>query len=600
LQNAREILNRGIAGGIHTNAIFRRLGRIEFDLGNLESAYDAFEKSLSIDPTDVICRSSLAEIARLLTGYEHGLAIMEAAIRVSPDKPVSYCAVADYCKRSENLDAIEKYLNAGLTKWPMYHSLQARLAALREAQGRYSDSIRILTKLLKTGYDTEGSLFNAMGNALSHGGRPGEASEFYKKSTNFKNEKGASNYLFNLNYLDTVDDAFLYREHKNFATIFQGTATNNSNRTIAGGKDRITLAYISGDFKRHSVAHFIEPIIKGHDKKKFRVICYSNCAQSDYYTDLIKNSADAWRNIVGVGESTLHSMIESDDVDIAIDLSGHTNLARTEAFARRLAPIQVTYIGYPCTTGLKNMDYRLVDAVTDPPGLTENWHSEKLVRLKGGFLCYSPIEAVPEVRFEPPEGRGIVFGSFNNLTKYSDTTLDMWARILKAVENSRLVIKARQFVDHGVKHHFVERFRKLGVDDERLTLIDYIPDTTSHLEVYNQVDIGLDTFPYNGTTTTFEALHMGVPVITLTGRRHASRVGASILKHISLDELICESQADYVDLAIRLAQDTQHLVEIKSTLRERLETSPLMDRNRIVSEVEKAYEQMLEEHARTK
>ena len=279
--------------------------------------------------------------------------------------------------------------------------------------------------------------------------------------------------------------------------------------------------------------------------------------------------------------------------EVLRDLSGHTGGNRLPLFARRAAPIQVTYIGYPNTTGLATMDYRLTDAWADPLGIADKLYTEELVRLDGGHLCYRPPGDSPPVG-EPPVLRSghITFGSFNNLAKVNPALVARWASILNGVPGSRLMLKTKPLADAGARDVVRQAFAQNGVAQDRLVLSGWTDDTAGHLAQYADVDIALDTLPYHGTTTTCEALWMGVPVVTCAGETHASRVGLSLLSAIGLDELVTCSMQDYVETAISLAHDIPRLGRLRSALRTRMATSAITDKARIARAVEDAYRAM--------
>jgi predicted O-linked N-acetylglucosamine transferase (SPINDLY family) len=273
-------------------------------------------------------------------------------------------------------------------------------------------------------------------------------------------------------------------------------------------------------------------------------------------------------------------MIAADNIDVLVDLAGHTAGHRLGIFAHRPAPVQVSYLGYPATTGLSRIQYRLTDALADPPGTTEAQHTERLVRLPASFLCYAPPagEQAPPVNEPPSLASGqVTFGSFNDASKVSDRVLALWARVLTAVPGSRLVLKNKGLADQSVRQRIRDLMRAHGVEGDRLELLAFKPDLTTHLACYQAVDIGLDTFPYNGTTTTCEALWMGVPVITLAGEAHVGRVGTSLLSGVGLGQLCADSEEAYLATVTALAGDAGRLRELRAGMRERLRRSPLLD-----------------------
>jgi predicted O-linked N-acetylglucosamine transferase (SPINDLY family) len=312
------------------------------------------------------------------------------------------------------------------------------------------------------------------------------------------------------------------------------------------------------------------------------------------------DAADHWRNISGLDDDQVFRLIQQDSIDILVDLAGHTNRNRLRLLSRKPAPVQVSYLGYPGTTGLRAMDYRLTDAQADPEGASDRFYTEKLVRLEHGFLCYEP-PAEPPIQEEMPAHRHgfVTFGSFNNLAKINDDVIHAWADILRRVPGAMLVLKARGLGDSSGRSTVLSGFRRYGISEERVECLGYMIGMDQHFDAYNRIDIALDTFPYNGTTTTCEALWMGVPVITFAGDRHVSRVGTSLLTTVGLTECIATGRDAYVDLATRRAGDLETLSGLRKGLRERMRHSPLMDATRFCRTLEGHYRKMLEKTVTT-
>jgi predicted O-linked N-acetylglucosamine transferase (SPINDLY family) len=306
------------------------------------------------------------------------------------------------------------------------------------------------------------------------------------------------------------------------------------------------------------------------------LFCYAETKQPDFITNRIRELSDHWRPTVGLTDTAVAEQVRADGIDILVDLAGHTCDNRLLVFAHKPAPIQITWLGYPNTTGMPVMDYRFTDEIADPPGPADHYHSERLIRLPRGFLCYGPPDNAPGVSDLPVrQTNRLTFGSFNNLPKLNAEVIGLWSQILQGVPNACLLLKSKQFADEQTRQRFVDLFSVQGIAAERVILLPRVSSTGGHLAVYQQVDIGLDPFPYNGTTTTCEALWMGVPVITLRGSRHSGRVGASILTRVGLSDLITDSPEQYVRLAMELAQDTDGLERLRATLRARMQASPL-------------------------
>ena len=345
---------------------------------------------------------------------------------------------------------------------------------------------------------------------------------------------------------------------------------------------QLNVGFVSPDFCAHPVSFFVEPLFRHLDRSQFKVFAYSDVSKPDKVTRSIEQQVDVFRRIVGLDAQTVAKTILDDGIDILFDLAGHTGAGRLDMFHLRPAPVQISWLGYPATTGSAGIDYRLTDRYADPAGTSEHVHTETLLRVDGGFLCYVPSDRTPEASTESPfETNGfITFGSFNNLAKLSPECIDMWSEVLGKVPESRLMLKRRELKDPWVRAFFIEQFAAHGIDEKRLQFKTSQVKLEGHLRNYANVDIALDSFPYNGTTTTFEALWMNVPVISLGGDSHASRVGQSILRYAGLNELAATSRNDFVSKAVQLAGDSDQLARYRQTLRDTLADCSLTDQPR--------------------
>ncbi len=355
---------------------------------------------------------------------------------------------------------------------------------------------------------------------------------------------------------------------------------------------RLRIGYLSPDMRRHSVAYFLHSILKAHDPAAVEVFCYSLTSHPDDMTDALRSLTHEWRDCAALDDAALEQRIRRDRVDILVELAGHFAGHRLLMLAHRPAPVQITYLGYAHTTGLRNIQYRLVDNFTDPP--TAPAHAaEELFRLPDCFICYTPPDDAPQPA-PPPGSTGapFTFASFNEAKKTSHELVALWARVLAAVPHSRLLLKAASFENTFVRDEVTARLASHGLAPDRIEVVARIPSRAEHLAFYSRVDLALDTFPYHGTTTTCEAMWMGVPVISLIGDRHAARVGASLLHAVGLEDLAAHSPDDYVRIASELASDRPRLAAIRASLRERMRNSPLCDASGFTHNLEAAYRQM--------
>ena len=355
---------------------------------------------------------------------------------------------------------------------------------------------------------------------------------------------------------------------------------------------RLRVGYVSADFRSHAVGFFFEPLLANHDRNVVEAVCYSGVARPDATTERLRSMASQWRDIGGLSTEQVASMIRADGIDILVDLAGHTSGTRLKVFAHKPAPVQVTYLGYPTTTGLPVMDYRFTDELADPEG-EDVYYTEKLLRLPGAFLCYRPLDNCPPVSPLPAMEKGYVtFGSFNNLSKISPSVISLWVKLLQEVPGSRLFVKNPSLTDTATRERYYGLLEKQGATRDRVELQGRTATQAEHLALYSRLDIALDTFPYNGTTTTCEAIWMGVPVITLAGQRHAGRVGVSILSNAGFGEWIARTPEQYITLAAGLAADVKKLAALRANLRQRMSDSPLCDGQVFARKVETAYREI--------
>jgi predicted O-linked N-acetylglucosamine transferase (SPINDLY family) len=456
-------------------------------------------------------------------------------------------------------EALSFYQKA-LALRPDWTELNNNMGTAFQNQGKLNYAISRFKKALEIQPDYAEAM-NNLGIAYRNQGRFKAAIKCYQAALqiNPAYSEAHSNLLFCLNY----DPAAGQKD--NFAEACKwwhrhGLPKANSfvHRNISDPQRRLKIGYVSPDLRRHSVGFFFLPLMATHNHDKFEVFCYSEVKQPDEITQQIKTHADHWYSTVGRTDMAVAEKVHSDQIDILIDLAGHTANNRLLVFARKPAPIQVTWLGYPSTTGLTTIDYRVTDDLADPSEATDHLYSETLVRLPQGFLCYGP-----------PAGE-----------------------ILHQVSGSVLLLKCKQLADASTRHEYLDMFARHGIGADRVRMLARTPSFREHLAWYNEVDIGLDPFPYNGTTTTCEALWMGVPVVTLRGDRHSARVGTSILSNIGLTDLIAETEEQYAIKAIKLATNMEKLENLRSEMRDRITSSPISDAKRFADEMESVFREI--------
>jgi predicted O-linked N-acetylglucosamine transferase (SPINDLY family) len=452
------------------------------------------------------------------------------------------------------------------------------LGALLSSIGRQGEALRCFTKArqLVPG-DSEARLGYAMALGKCH--RVPEAAAEYAAvvRSNPQRLDARSFRLMALHNLAGLSPAEIFAEHVEFGRA-AGVAVPRRWPNLPVPGRRLRVGWLSPDLREHSVAYFLEPLLRHLDPAAFEVILYHDSPQEDAVSQRLRGYAAAWRNVAGRTDEMVEAAIQADQPDVLVDLAGHSGASRLRLFARRQAPVQITYLGYPDTTGVAAMDYRFVDEHTDPAPGADRWATEQLVRFAPTLWAYQPPVVAPVVSPPPCLASGrVTFGAFNNFTKVTDETLRVWARLLEAVPGSRLCLKGEGLGDPAILAPVRLRLRQAGLSDDRVEVLGRTPDTASHLALYAGIDVALDTFPYNGTTTTCEALWMGVPVVAVAGDRHCARVSESLLTAVGHPEWIAPNPDAYVALAAALARAPGQLAELRTRLRAEMQASPLLD-----------------------
>lgn len=407
-----------------------------------------------------------------------------------------------------------------------------------------------------------------------------------------------SSLAFYLNFSDTASRQEILDVHRRIGDIVRAQPTPPV--TLANTRDpsrRLKVGFIGPDFREHSVAYFLEPLLRSLDRAQFQVFGYGSLPKPDQVTQRLSALCDVYRDVYSTNHEECARRIREDGIDILIELAGLSRGTRVWTLPMRAAPVQITYCGYPNTTGLPGVDVRLVDAITDPPD-ADQWHTEKLVRLPRCFLCYQPPINAPEPTL-PAADAPFTFGSFNAVQKLSPLTIEVWSDVLRMVPWSRLLLKGKPFEEPELKTFHVERFVAQGIDPSRIELIGRTESIADHLKLYSRMHVALDTLPYNGTTTTCEALWMGVPVVTMLCEgeqdRHASRVSRSLLHAVGCAELAVDSRQAFVELCLELAANSKHVPIYRQTLRQRMQASPLCDQKSFAATFGKTLHQLWQE-----
>lgn len=568
----------------------RSLGTLMQNQGRHENAMTYYQKALSLSPKDAKTHLYIAEALSENGETESAIQSYFKAISYKKDFAVAYNKLAqllyEHDDITEAITIYETWIRLNPDDW----SFHAHLGWFYNDMGRYSEAVSLLQDAINKNQNSI-NIYNNLGCALTSQGHIQEALDAFHQALSIQPDSASvySNLLFTSQY-SSISSKDLFELHLKYSeqiehpikpTWLPHENTRNKERPLRVG-------YVSGDLWKHTVSYFFEPILKHHNKEEIETYCYNNSSIKDENTHLFMNMAAHWINCAKMSDDELAARIREDGIDILVDLSGHTARNRLPVFARKPAPVQVTWIGYAGTTGLASMDYRLTDAYMDPPGQTERYHTENLVRLPHS-APYQPPADCPDINELPALTHPhLTLASLNEPKKINQRVAHLWGRILTALPGSRLMLG--NVSDDDIRRRLIELFEQAGVSEERLILQPRVsmPD---YLALHHQIDLGLDPFPYNGGTTSMHALWMGVPVISLAGEHPVSRCGAAIMSRVGLENFITCTEEEYLQRVLEIARDLPSLSAIRHSLRARMLDTTNDDRI-IVQELEAAYRQM--------
>ncbi|MBP2228899.1 putative O-linked N-acetylglucosamine transferase (SPINDLY family) [Azospirillum agricola] len=543
-------------------------------------------------PEDAGVRSNLACTLGEQGRLAEATAALQVALALKPDAPGSWFNLGNLLKSARSPEGARAAYRRAILLDPEMGGALSNLGDLLREEGALTQAVESYLAAIRAQPDLPQPFVN-LGEALKDQGRITEAIGILQKGLERHPDMALmrSNLLLALHYSPWIPPEVIARAHAHWNERHARPLLDGARR-FANDRDpdrRLRVGYVSPDFCHHACAHFIEPLLREHDRGAVEVLCYATGRRRDDMTLRLEALADGWRSLADLDDAAAAALVERDRVDLLIDLAGHTAGGRPLLFARRPAPVQVTWLGYPDTTGMPAVDCRLTDAIADPPGETDGWHAERLVRLPRGFLAFQPPAGAGPVGETPAAANGFVtFGSFNSLAKLTPEVVRVWSALLARMPSARLLLKCHGLEDAAVRDSVRRDFARRGVRPERVELLTPVESAAGHLRAYDRLDVALDPFPYNGTTTTCEALWMGVPVVTLAGRHHVARVGASLLTRCGLDELIGRDEAGYVEAAAALAGDLARLSGLRRGMRARLEGSSLLDHRGFARSVEEA------------
>jgi len=614
------------AGGVSDVSRVLAQASAEHSAGRLKQAAALFEAALKLDPNHADALYGFALLA-LQSGQPHAAAsLAQRAVTARPDGAEAHQILGVAQRQCGRLaDAIASLERSILLK-PDYFEGRLNLGSALLDAGELDRALAHYQQALALN-PRSASAHNNLGNLYREMRRPTEAIAAYRCAleldpsharahANLANmlrdagdNQGAidgfrrslalspnqsevwSNMLLTLSGSDTLSREAIYAEHAAYGQHFARLIPSRPRSRQAHAKGRLRVGYVSSDFRKHAVATFFQPLLAAHDTARFEIFCYYNYHRGDEVTAAIRERAEHFLPVAGVPDRVLAERITRDGIDILVDLNGHSADNRLPLFLLAPAPVQVTWLGYPGTTGLGTMDYRLTDIHADPPGLTDSLHTETLWRLPATAWCYQPYAIAPPAASSAAARSGITLTCLNSPGKASPAALASWADIMNAIPGSRLRLLASPYEQR--MYELKTLFATRGIAADRIELVPRKP-LAEYLALYGNADIALDSYPYTGATTTCDALWMGVPVVTLAGDRPFTRSGASILANVGLTELIARRPEDYVRIARELADDGERLARLRAGLRERMRASRLTDARSFAHDVEEAFIEMRE------
>lgn len=578
------------------------------DRGQFAAARESLQQLVRIAPKDrnvnVLMRHALTRLGQ----HPQALYFAEQALAGAPTDPDLIALTAISMSECGKADRAIQMLDKCLTANPKHMTTRIALARLLGGHQRFVECLKVSVDGLKESpnHPVLGSIY---ASGMIQMGHADEGLMFMRRNVIASVDKATGQVVARsaaenpdvmatvcggMRYLSSDDPVDACAAHAAYGRLLERILPVDANPP--GGwpqtfepERKLRIGIFSPDLRDHAVHMFLAPIVEHLDREKFDLRFYSAGARQDAVTEWYRGQAGSPGNFHFVGALSamgIRELIMRDRVDVLLDLAGFTPGGNLPMFHLRPAPVQISYMGYLSTTGVKAMDYRIVDGVTDPEG-SEKHHTEKLLKLDPCFICYRPREDAPSVAPIPPSARSgpgggfavktITFGSFNAMMKLNTPMIKLWARVLKQVDNSKLVLKHTTFAAEDARIHLAQRFKDAGVDPARVIIEPPVQKTSDLLAEYNRIDVALDTFPFPGVTTTCDALWMGVPVVGLQGKSSWSRAGTSLLNTVGLRECIATTDDQYVTIAAHMAADVQRRTELRAGLREQMRASPLCD-----------------------
>ncbi len=571
---------------------YDNLGNALWQKGRIDEAIAACRRALQLKPDLASAHSNLGNALTEKGQLNESIACYRRALQIKPDYAEAHNNLGNALKDASCLDEAAASYRRALQFNPVYAEAHSNLGNALESASCLDEAIACYEQALALQPDSSAA-HNNLGNALKSAGRLDEAIGCYRRAMALTPDSSRlhSNLIYTLHFHPGHDAVSIQAEHERWNRQF-AEPLRRFLLPHANDRDperRLRIGYVSPDFYSQAESYFVVPLFESHDRSEFEIHAYASVVRPDLITERLRRNVDVWHDVLGWKDEALAEKIRQDGIDVLVDLTMHMANNRLPLFARKPAPVQVTWLAYPGSTGLDTIDYRITDAWMDPPSHGTAGYSEESVRLPDSWCCYDPMSDLAPTPVETQQwGRFVRFGSLNNSCKFNEPLLSVWARLLVAVPDSRLLL----LLVEGAHQKAVRRTMELmGVEGSRIEFVGKCP-RDEYLRLYDQIDIALDPLPYNGITTTCDAAWMGVPVVSLTGKTAAGRAGLSLLSMLGLPELATHSPEECVRVASGLAHDLPRLAALRSTLRERMKASPLMDGPRFARSMEAAYRTM--------
>jgi len=544
----------------------------------LEQAVNYHKKAIKINPDYAEGYNNLGVALQKLGRLVEATNNYKMAMKIKPNFAQTYNNFAVTLKDLNKFDEALTNCKKAIALKPDLVDAHNNLGAVLKDLGRFEESSESFKKTVELNKDYTEGYYN-LGIVLKKNGKVDESVQNFKKAiiTNPKHYKAYSNYLFNLSYLTKYDDQYYISAAKNFGNSFKKIENSLcSPYQYEENPEKIKIGFVSGDFKEHPVGFFLLDTLK-HLKRSFNLFAYSNFKKEDDLTIKIKSHFDNWREISNLNDLEVINQIRNDKINILFDLSGHSAHNRLPIFINKPAPVQVSWAGYLASTGIREIDYIIGDQYVTPPTI-KNQFVENILNLPSIWCCLSKPEfKISKVQLTPAEKNGfITFGCFNNINKLNEEVITVWAKILNEVPNSKLFLKNSMLKQKYVRTKIIDQFAICKVNVKKLILEENSP-RKKLLETYNKIDIALDPFPYSGGTTSFEAIFMGVPLLTKKGSKFISRTAQSVNHNIGLSDWIADDKNEYITKAIKFSKNFSQLSEIKKNILQATPESPLFN-----------------------